>query len=70
MAQELRHAGSTYWATIFRPLPGLVFRGFECHGADFHLLGFGCRANRMSAQAPNSRALTRTFNYTRGNLKT
>ncbi|HEV3317777.1 MAG TPA: hypothetical protein VG488_12440 [Candidatus Angelobacter sp.] len=25
------------------PLPGLVFRWFECHRADFHLLGFGCR---------------------------
>jgi len=51
MAQELRHAGSTCWAIICRPLPGLVFRWLECHGSDFHLLGFGYGENRMSAQA-------------------
>jgi hypothetical protein len=50
-----------YWATIFRPLPGLVFRWFEYNGASFHLPGFGCRANRMSAQAPSGWAFDSHF---------
>src|ERR1700694_3026737 len=56
--------GSLFLHPALTPLPGLVSRWFEYHGADFHLLGFGCRANRMSAQAPSGRAFGSHFNYT------
>jgi hypothetical protein len=43
------------------PLPGLVFRWLECHGADFHLLGLSTLM-RLTLH-PNGR-LTRTLSYT------